>query len=203
MKHKRLAISVVVLLLLVPVFGSIVVFAPPPGNLPPAAVDVLVTNTSDDPVPVDIIEGTVYLDLASPVEVANPSGESLGVDVTGWLHTTKSVNWECPEIEAWGSTQYWIETAGYAKITLGASRSIAGLEWFASIAPYQVIGDHTQYPYGIALEEPIILYDPDNGEHSEIITLEVKGERLSLTIGNPSDFPIKAGELRIHYFMTT
>ena len=64
-----------------------VVFAPPTDLSFPQLVDVFVTNTSDDPVPVDIIDDSLDVNL-EPIEVTNLSGEALDANVTGWLHTT-------------------------------------------------------------------------------------------------------------------
>lgn len=44
--------------------------------------DTFITNTSDDPVPVDITDSSIDVTLDEPVEVTNPSGEPLEVVIT-------------------------------------------------------------------------------------------------------------------------
>jgi len=126
MKSKRLAI-IIVALLLVPVFGGIVAFAPAPGDIPNRPVDVFVTNTNDNPVPVDITDDSIDVNLDEPIEVTNPSGESLDVkvtnaldlDVSGWVHTTQE-EW-IEYVETYPSTPISVltkTTKGYREITM-------------------------------------------------------------------------------------
>jgi hypothetical protein len=83
MRMKHFATIILASLLIVTVFGSRTVFSPAPTTPnPPVLWNAFVTNTSDDPVPVDITDDSIDVNLDEPIEVTNPSGESLDVTIT-------------------------------------------------------------------------------------------------------------------------
>ena len=117
MKYRLFAIFVVATLLLLPLLGG-TVFGPPGTAIPPL-FNVFVTNTSTDPVPVDITNGNIDVNLDEPVEVTNPSGESLKTDVSGWLHTTQENCSGVKYIVPGGSFPFfYLDTKGYRTITI-------------------------------------------------------------------------------------
>jgi hypothetical protein len=132
MNRKLIAIFVVTALFLFPLFGG-TVFAPSGTAIPPL-FNVFVTNTSANPVPVNITNGNINVNLDEPIEVTNPSGESLKTDVSGWLHTTQedasALAWACPG----GAIPFFTkETKGYREIT------IKFLVWEGADAKFEVL----------------------------------------------------------------
>jgi len=68
MKPKHFATIILTSLLIATVFGSVTVFAPNPTTNPPVIFDAFITNTSDNPVPVEITD-TIDVTLDEPIEV--------------------------------------------------------------------------------------------------------------------------------------
>ncbi|MFC1488141.1 hypothetical protein ACFLRN_10705 [Thermoproteota archaeon] len=182
MKIKKTISILAVCMLVFVSLNAVMVYAPKPEDGPITPFqEVIIKNTYDEPVPVKVTNDPEL------------------------RHTIFSANWESPIIPTGGLgfSPVWIQSTGYDKITLGASRSVPGLEWTAALSIEQIIGDGTEYPYGIGLPEEVILYDAESGPTSEIISFDIKGDMISILVTNPSSIPINAGELRIHYTMTT
>jgi hypothetical protein len=88
MKAKDFGVIILASLLIGIVFGSTTVFAPAPTTPnPPVLWNAFVTNTSDDPVPVDITDDSIDVTLDEPIEViTTPDFEPY----QGWFGTTMS-----------------------------------------------------------------------------------------------------------------
>jgi len=113
MKPKYFATIILASLLIVTVFGSVTVFAPQPTTPNPNAIlDAFITNTSDDPVPVDITDTSIDVNLNEPIEVTlDEPIEVMGMETTYWDTDTTS-------IDPSDSEPHWVSTEGYKEITL-------------------------------------------------------------------------------------
>jgi hypothetical protein len=196
MKLKQFATIVLTSLLIATIFGTVAVYAPAPSKpSPPTLWDVFITNTSDDPVPVDIIDGTVDVNLDEPIEVTNPPSESLDVeitntedipvDVSGWLHTTD--DWERSwSIDDTGATPREITTRGYRQITVLMNADVDGHVWFD-----WGVGDD----YRTTIEE----YLEFEALHYYGRTYEVRGHTLLMTAFADSG----GGNIEVWAYLTT
>jgi len=113
MKTKHLAVIMLSSLLIVTVFAGL-------GGAK-SLMDVFVTNTSDNPVPVDITDESIDVTLDEPI------------DVSGWLHTTQSDFKWLGDVSGWRML-FDIDTTGYRQITFGIKDYEEGceisLDWY-------------------------------------------------------------------------
>jgi hypothetical protein len=227
MKTKSTISIAIVCVLLITVLSAVLVYAPPPEDLPSTPFqEVLVVN--EDPIPVEVTNETldVTLDepidvtLDEPIEVTNYNDESLDVtvdnfptemnvevtnpeditmDVSGWLHTTKSEDWILnTDVEPDSIKTVSLDTEGYSQITLQASGYGSG-SWSTDLKIYYRVGAGNPYTF----LEDTISYDASIAVCSEAVTLSLKGRELVIRLRNTSEETIKPGELRIHYTLTT
>lgn len=215
-KIRRFVTTTIVCVLVASIFGSAMVLAPAPDLIFPQLIDVFVTNTSNDPVPVDVTDDTldvtldepidVTLDepidvtLDEPIEVTNPSGESLDVnvantlDVSGWLHTTEwgKVSMEFPG--GWLGIIFQVKTDGYRQIAIGIN-DVVGADFTFSL--HWFVGNATGF-WKIYSEPEFTV---TAGTEDFLITSEVIGNILIFwgvdkTPGEPASYNVR-------YYLTT
>lgn len=202
MKTKKFFVTLLSCILLVTVVGSTTISAAPKDNPnPPVLWDVFVINTSENPVPVEIAEGELDVNLDEPIEVTNPDGESLAVEVTnledltldvsGWLHTTDEglimgyITYEDLLLST-------IDTRGYRQITLISSSDIepeVWVEWVIGESPDELFywEDLTYSDYGPAWGAKAVF--------------DVKGPVLQIMAFAEVDG--EAGDFKLGYYLTT
>ena len=164
MRTKRPVSIAIICVLAITVLGAAMVYAPPPGDLTlPPLFNAFITNTEDDPVPVDLTDEAIDVNLDEPVEVTTPSGESLdvevtnGVDVSGWLHTTRDAT-ETRTIEYTVSYPMHFDTRGYRVVTVVIGVDVEAKVW----VEWEIASDF------FAFEEEFDIEIPD--EDAEKIT---------------------------------
>jgi hypothetical protein len=199
MKTKQLVFAILAATFLATLFGSATVLAPPSVVNPPTLWDTFVTNTSDDPVPVDIIDGAVDVNLDEPIEVTNPSGESLDVEVTnsldvsGWLHTTDDY-YHLESIEYSFAYPFYIDTRGYKQVTLVFYADVD-----SSISATWIVGTEPNEGY-VPEEEVDLIYRGPNS-YSESRTYDVRGHTLEFFAH--ADIEDEEGYMKIIAYLTT
>ncbi len=133
MKRRQLAGYVSAITLVALVLGTVIVLAAPPEDIFPTLINAFITNTNADPVPVDITDATLDVNLDEPIEMTNPPGEALKTDVSGWLHTTRGGHTDIVVITPNSThTILNIDTEGYRTITVNT------IVWNGSAADFEV-----------------------------------------------------------------
>jgi len=218
MKPKHFATIILTSLLIATVFGSVTVFAPLPSTPnPPTLFDTFITNTGDDPVPVDITDDSIDVNLDEPldvtldepidvnldepIEVTNPSGESLEVAVPDGVEITNTEG-----IPA--------DVSGWLHTTKSGDEHMVDVDPFymtlayVETKGYRLLairlavwgGDCTfllrWYAGGYAMAEETITI---TAAHEDYRTYDVIGETLHIQVKSPDN----AENADLYYYLTT
>ena len=197
---KRTLPMIIICMLIYSVFSAVMVYAPRPedGGIP--FQNVIITNS--DPIAVTLDE---------TIEVTNPTSESLNVavpdgvnvnslpavevtntlDVSGWLHTTKSGDIKGVSVPTSGVDVLDEETDGYRQVTLLIHNT--GAYPCGFVVSFRLPGPITYVLETLFIVNPGTLVAK---------TYDVQGTDIILR-GESADMSMNPGIVDIHYFITT
>jgi len=226
MKVKQFATVFLAALLLLMVFGSQTVLAPPPASSnPPVLWDVIIKNSSENPVPVTIANEDLEVVIDDPIEVTNPEGESLNVsipdgvevtnldeinlDVSGWLHTTQRgrLLFEDFSLETENHGFYSIVTTGYREVTVMFSSTsnyvYFEISWQTNTPGYSRVFE--TWNFGDELAEHSVLDSDGNnmGLRYFLKTYPVHGDILTIKWSAEAGVLGSTSFIDMTYYMTT
>jgi len=113
MKLKQLARFIPIIALVAIVLGTVIVSAPPPENIFPSFIDVFVTNTASDPVPVAIVDEPINVTVVGG-SVTLPDD----VEVNAQAATCIFLPMDNVSIPAHTSTVRFVNVDGYKTVNV-------------------------------------------------------------------------------------